>query len=70
MSAPRSATTAGEVIEMISLGLLPIELGVVGLYFGGMSLLGLLSPVFDRTDFLIAQLVHVAAAVLCLVSLI
>jgi hypothetical protein len=70
MSTPRSVTTAGEVIEMISLGLLPIELGVVGLYFGGMSLLGLLSPVFDRTDFLIAQLVHVAAAVLCLVSLI
>jgi hypothetical protein len=58
----------GDIVGRASVILLLFELGVVGTYFGGMSLLMLLGPVFKRTDFLIAWLIHVAAAIMCYVS--
>jgi hypothetical protein len=64
----RRTNMVGQVIGIISCVMLLLELGVVGTYFGGMSVLMLLGPVFKRTDLLIAWLVHVAAAILCYVS--
>jgi hypothetical protein len=66
----RGVNMPGQVIGLISVIMLLFEIAVVGAYFGGMSLLMLLGPVFKRTDFLIGWLIHVAAAILCFVSMV
>ncbi len=68
MTIRRWPNMAGQVIRVITVIMLLCEIGVLCLYFGGMSLLMLLGPVFKRPDFLLGWLIHVAVAILCFVS--
>jgi len=48
--------------------MLLFEIGVLCIYFGGMSVLMLLGPVFKNPIFLIGWVIHVTVATLCFVS--